>query len=157
MSEHDGIEPLVKRVIVPGTTEMVFDLFTSRIGEWWPRVTHSVGGEDSVSVDMGNGVGERIFEVTRDGTEHEWGRITDWLPGERVAFSWRPGLAPEQATHVAITFRSTTEGTEVTLVHDGWTARGEDWRGMRDNYDTGWDLVLGRIPGSVVVGAPTAS
>ncbi len=156
MTQHDAIEPLVKRVNVPGTTEVVFELFTSRIGEWWPRLTHSVGGDAAVSVEMGVGVGERIVEVTSDGTEHEWGRITDWAPGERVAFSWRPGLAPEQATHVAITVRSTAEGTEVTLVHDGWATRGENWEEMRGNYDTGWDLVLGRIPGSSPVGAHPA-
>jgi uncharacterized protein YndB with AHSA1/START domain len=151
MSERVGIDPLVKQVTVPGTAEAVFELFTSRIDEWWPRVSHSVAGEDAVSVRMGSGAGARIFEVTGDGTEHEWGRITDWVPGERVAFSWRPGLATEQATHVEITFRSTAEGIEVTLVHDGWEARGEGAREMRDNYDTGWDLVLGRIPGSIPV------
>lgn len=157
MSQHDGIEPLVKRVNVPGSTETVFELFTSRIDDWWPRVSHSVGGENAVSVEMGSEVGGRIYEVTSDGSEHEWGRITDWVPGHRVAFSWRPGLAPDQATHVEITFRTTAEGTEVTLIHDGWAARGEDWKKMRDNYDTGWDLVLGRIPGSIPTDASPVS
>jgi hypothetical protein len=35
------------------------------------------------------------------------------------------------------------------LVHDGWEARGADAVRMRDGYETGWDLVLGRIPGAI--------
>ncbi len=156
MSETERIEPLVKKVVVPGPTGVVFELFTSRIDDWWPRVTHSVGGEEAASVHMDSEVGGRVFEVTRDGVEHEWGRILAWEPAARVAFSWYPGLGAEQATHVEVSFRSTAEGTEVTLVHDGWEARGADSNRMRDGYDTGWDFVLGQIPGSVPAGTGAA-
>jgi hypothetical protein len=37
----------------------------------------------------------------------------------------------------------------MTLVHDGREARGADADRMRQSYETGWDIVLGRIPGSV--------
>jgi DNA-binding transcriptional ArsR family regulator len=146
--EKERIAPLVKQVTVPGAPEMVFELFTSRIDEWWPRATHSVALENTTSVHMGSAVGERVYEVTDDGQEHEWGRITRWEPAARLALTWHPGLATEQATHVEITFRQTADGTEVTLVHDGWEARGDKWRSMRDSYDEGWDFVLGRVPGS---------
>jgi len=151
------IEPVVKTVMVPGTPAVAFELFTRRIDEWWPRVTHSVGGEDAVSVHMDTGIGGRVYETTKDGAEHEWGRITGWEPSARVAFSWHPGLSSEQATHVEITFRQTAEGTAVTLVHDGWEARGADWKEMRDSYDSGWDFVLARVPGAKPVGSPIAS
>ena len=91
----------------------------------------------------------RVYEVTRDGVEHDWARITDWEQGERIVLDWHAGVPVSQATHVEITFRQTAEGTEMTLVHDGWEARGADAAGMRDSYETGWDLVLGRVPGSV--------
>jgi hypothetical protein len=29
------------------------------------------------------------------------------------------------------------------LIHSGWEARGEDGPSVRDNYDKGWDYVLG--------------
>jgi DNA-binding transcriptional ArsR family regulator len=156
MEQMERIEPVVKTVTVPGEPGFVFELFTSRIDEWWPRISHSVGGDSTVSVHMGQEIGGRVFEVTREGLEHEWGRIVEWEPAARVAFSWHPGLSSEQATHVEITFRAGPDGTEVTLVHDGWEARGTDWQAMRDNYDSGWDLVLARVPGSVPVPAGTA-
>jgi DNA-binding transcriptional ArsR family regulator len=149
--EKQLIEPVVKQVTVPGSPGIVFELFTSRIGEWWPRATHSVGGDDAVSVHMDDSVGGRVYETTRDGVEHEWGTITDWEPAARVDFSWYPGLTREQATHVEITFRQSGDGTEVTLVHDGWEARGADWERMRDNYETGWSFVLAQVPGSVAI------
>ncbi|MGH8915236.1 MAG: ArsR/SmtB family transcription factor [Acidimicrobiia bacterium] len=147
-SGAERIEPVVKTVTIPGEPGWVFELFTTRMGEWWPLGTHSVGGDDAVDVRVDPGVGGRVYEVTNDGVEHEWGRIVEWEPAARVAFSWRPGLPVEQATHVEITFRQIIDGTEVTLIHDGWEARGADWRKMRDNYDIGWDHVLSQIPGS---------
>jgi hypothetical protein len=127
---------------------MVFELFTTRIDEWWPHATHSVAGDDARSVHMGSAVGERVYEVTKDGEEHEWGRIIGWEPAARLALTWHPGLATEQATHVEVTFRQTADGTEVTLVHDGWEARGDSAISMRESYDGGWDFVLGQVPGS---------
>ena len=128
---HDGIEPVERMVTVPGETGVVFELFTNRMGEWWPLATHSVGGEDAVDARVDPGVGGRVYEVTRDGAEHDWARITDWEPGRRIVLDWRAGLPVSQATHVEITFRQTPEGTEMTLVHDGWEARGTDAAEMR--------------------------
>ena len=140
------IEPVVKMVTVPGETGVVFELFTKRMGEWWPLATHSVGGEDAVDARVDGGVGGRIYEVTRDGAEHDWARITDWEPGRRIVLDWHAGVPVSQATHVEITFRQTAEGTEMTLVHDGWEARGADAVEMRKSYESGWDLVLGALP-----------
>jgi len=153
--EMSQIEPVVKIVTVPGETGVVFELFTRRMGEWWPLDSHSVGGEDALDARVDPGRGGRVYEVTRDGVEHDWARITDWEPGERIGLDWHAGVPVTEATHVEITFRQTAEGTEVTLVHDGWEARGADAQGMRQSYETGWDLVLGRVPGSVPVEART--
>jgi len=149
-SGSERIEPLVKAVVVPGQPGIVFELFTSRMGEWWPLATHSVAGDDAVDARVEPGTGGRIFEVTRDGAEHEWGRVLEWEPGRRIAFDWYPGLPVSSATHVEITFRQTAEGTELTLVHDGWQARGADAQATRESYDTGWDLVLTRLPDAVL-------
>ncbi len=151
MSDTDQIEPLVKRIAVPGAPDDVFDLFTTRIDEWWPKATHSVDGDETSSVHVEPEVGGRVYEVGAGGVEHEWGRILVWEPGTRVAFTWHPGLDVEESTRVEVTFQVGARGTEVTLVHDGWEARGTDWREKRESYDSGWDLVLGLIPGSVRV------
>ena len=73
-----------------------------------------------------------------------------------MVLDWYPGLPTSQATHLEITFRQTAEGTELTLVHDGWEARGPDAERMRESYDTGWDAVLGRVPGATARAEATA-
>jgi DNA-binding transcriptional ArsR family regulator len=147
--ESGRLEPVVKIVTVPGEPRVVFELFTTRMGEWWPLNTHSIGGDDAVDARIEPEVGGRIYEVTRQGQEHDWGRVSSWEPGSRVAFDWNPGLPVAQSTHVEITFHQTAEGTEVTLVHDGWEARGDEATRMRAEYDTGWDHVLAQVPGAV--------
>lgn len=156
MSNPGKLDALVKVIMVPGDPAAVFELFTARIGEWWPLETHSIGEDDAVDVRVEPGVGGRVVETTRDGAEHEWALIKAWEPGSRLGMDWYPGLPMAQATHLEITFRQTAEGTELTLVHDGWEARGPDADRMRQSYDTGWDLVLGRIQGSVRAEAITS-
>jgi DNA-binding transcriptional ArsR family regulator len=149
MSSSDRLEPVVKVMTVPGSPTVVFELFTDRMAEWWPLESHSIGEHDAVGVRVEPGVGGRVIETTRDGAEHEWATIKGWAPGERLEMDWYPGIPVSQATHLEITFRQSADGTELTLVHDGWEARGADAVRMRDGYETGWDLVLGRIPGAI--------
>jgi DNA-binding transcriptional ArsR family regulator/uncharacterized protein YndB with AHSA1/START domain len=156
MSSSDRLEPVIKVMTIPGSPTVVFELFTDRMTEWWPLESHSIGEKDAVGVRVEPGVGGRVVETTRDGAEHEWAHITGWEPGERLKMDWYPGLPASQATHLEITFRQTADGTELTLVHDGWEARGADAVRMREGYETGWDLVLGRIPGATALAKTSA-
>jgi uncharacterized protein YndB with AHSA1/START domain len=131
----------------------VFELFSSRIDEWWPKATHSVGGEDAARVVVEPGDGGRIYEVSGAGVEHEWGRITSWDPGARIELTWHPGVPETQSTHIELTFRAMGGATQLTLVHDGWERRGLNGPEMRDNYDAGWDHVLALLPGSMMAPA----
>jgi uncharacterized protein YndB with AHSA1/START domain len=141
------IQPVHKELLVPGTPEDTFRLFTERIDEWWPAGTHSVAGDDVAKVVVDGGTGGRIYEVSNAGVEHEWGVILAWEPGSLLEATWYPGLPPQHATHLLIRFVAEGDRTRVTLVHDGWEARGVIGPEMRENYDAGWDLVLGEVPG----------
>jgi len=144
----DGqINAVVKRVTVPGTAAEAFALFTERVGEWWPLPTHSVAGDDALDARMDPGVGGRLYEVTKSGEEHDWGSVVQWEPNRRLVFDWYPGLAPAEATRLEISFLQLGDSTEVTLVHDGWEARGDVAMERREGYDLGWDQVLGLVPG----------
>jgi hypothetical protein len=59
--------------------EHAFDVWTSRIGTWWPT-DHTVTGQRDLLVVLEGEVGGRIFERTSDGVEHDWGEVTDWEP-----------------------------------------------------------------------------
>ncbi|MEQ1489330.1 MAG: SRPBCC domain-containing protein, partial [Terricaulis sp.] len=48
---------------------------------------------------------------------------TIWTPGERLAFTWRPGtFAADQTTYVDVRFEPAGDETRVTVEHRGWAA-----------------------------------
>ena len=135
-------EPLVKGVLVPLPPARAFELFTDGISSWWPLGTHSVGRAEAVSVRVDGTVGGEIVETMSDGRTTVWGTVTAWEPPDLVAFTWHPGGDPVRATQVSVTFTQVSDGTRVELTHTGWEVL-EHGIAMRENYDGGWELVLG--------------
>lgn len=142
-----GVAPLTKTVTVPLHPEAAFRRFTEEIATWWPMQTHSVGGEKTESVVFDGRVGGRVYERQQDGSTSVWGTVTAWELPVRVAFTWHPGREADSAQHVDVRFTPDGTGTNVTLVHSNWERLGEGAEGMRKQYETGWDHVLGRFAG----------
>jgi uncharacterized protein YndB with AHSA1/START domain len=142
MSPDTRIEPIVKTRRVPLPPEQAFELFTERIGEWWPTVTHSIAGDDVVGVRFDGRVGGRVVEVTRDGTQYSWADVLAWDPPHRFVLSWHPNPAPVAASRLEVRFVGVDGGTEIMLRHDGWEEFGERAADLRTNYDRGWEVVL---------------
>lgn len=133
-------------VTVPITPDDAFRLFTARMGDWWPLATHSVYGDDASGVVIEARVGGRVYETTHDGRTADWGIVSAWDPGERLAMSWHPGTEPGVATQVDVRFTATADGgTLVDVVHTGWEIRGADAATLMSGYDPGWNFVLGRF------------
>jgi uncharacterized protein YndB with AHSA1/START domain/uncharacterized protein YciI len=131
------VPPLHHEVRVDLDPEQAFELFTKRIGEWWPMANLSVFGEDATVAFTDDG---RLLE--RDGEQaSSWGEVTEWVPGERLAMTWHPGMAEQQASQVTVTFAPYGAQTLVTLVHAGWEVY-EDAIAARNEYTGGWPTVL---------------
>jgi hypothetical protein len=78
-------EPLRLEVIVACPVEHAFAVWANRIDTWWPR-DHTASGEADARVVLEHHVGDRINEVTADGTEHEWrGDDLGAAPSARVS------------------------------------------------------------------------
>jgi uncharacterized protein YndB with AHSA1/START domain len=143
--EATSIEPVRKSVTVTASPQRAFELFTTRMQEWWPLRTHSVGIEDAVGIAFGDGVGAAIIETLANGTTSVWGTVTLWEPPHRVAFTWHAGTPVAQATRVEVTFTQDGPGsTVVRLVHSGWERR-PDGTSAREGYDSGWEPVIRRF------------
>ena len=124
-----------------------FDLFTARMGEWWPVETHSISGDAAAvrTIRFEARVGGRVVEVTADGREYSWADVLAWNPPTRFVLSWHPTSEPLAASRLEVTFRAVEGGTEVVLNHSSWEEFGEDGVMLRDRYDSGWDVVLKRL------------
>ena len=133
---------LRKSVEVARSPADAFRVFTEGISSWWPTETHSVSAEAATAVVLEPGEGGRIYERTAAGEEHDWGRITEWNPPERLAFTWHPGRGEDTAQLVEVRFAAAGEGTRVELVHTGWERLGSAATELFGNYDRGWQHLL---------------
>jgi hypothetical protein len=122
---EDGIRATV---YVERSPADAFDVFTRDIDRWWqrgPRFRVGAGkssGEQrflagTMRLDRG-----ALVEEYPDGSSFELGKVTVWEPGVRLVVGWRvPNFAPDEITEVEVTFASRGSGTEVVLVHRGWS------------------------------------
>jgi uncharacterized protein YciI len=129
--------PIRREILVDADPQTAFEVFTARIGHWWPVAGHSVyGAGGTVAFDDG-----QIIERAADGATSVWGTVTRWEPPKALAFSWYPGKTPDRASHVEITFAAVADQTQVTLEHTGWEAFA-DPAAARAEYNQGWPVVL---------------
>lgn len=144
MSEHQAvkIEPVEKQIKVVLNQETAFRLFTEGLNKWWPLTTHSVGEDQAETCVFEGHVGGRIYEVLKDGSQAEWGKVLVWEPFGKVAFTWYPSRKADTAQEVTVLFSEVPGGTQVDLVHTGWEKLGEKAQAGRDGYNFGWEYVL---------------
>jgi uncharacterized protein YndB with AHSA1/START domain len=113
-------EPLRISFDVECAVDHAFDVWTSRISQWWPG-DHTVSGAADLTVVLEGRVGGRIFERTPDGDEHDWGEVTAWEPPRRLGYLWHIGRDRSVATEVQIAFVGTGAATaRVEIEHRGW-------------------------------------
>jgi Activator of Hsp90 ATPase homolog 1-like protein len=141
------------RIQVALSVEQAFDLFVHGMERWWPFASHSCGGADAHRVSFEPGVGGTVTEHTRSGATHPWGRLTAWDPPAHFAMTWHPAQAPALATQLSVHFSTADGGCVIDLRHDGRGVRGADAAAIRDNYQPGWAMVLGRFAAAAATGA----
>jgi len=131
------VPPIRREVLVDAGPAVAFEVFTSRIGLWWPIADKSVFGAGGTVAFAGG----QIIEQSADGQRVVWGTVTRWEPPAGVAFTWHPGYGPERASHVEVTFAAAGPQTLVTVTHAGWDVSA-DPAAARAEYDHGWPVVL---------------
>ena len=149
---ENPLPPVRKSVVVPLTTAGAFDLFFRRLPEWWPLSTRSVSLTNAASCHVETCVGGCLYERTREGQQHTWGRFVVFDDGARAVFTWHPGIPETQATEVEINFVPVGASTRVDVEHRRWERLGERASFVRAIMDGGWPGVLARFE-SLAAGA----
>ena len=137
------LEPLRKMVTVSCSVEHAFEVFTARIGSWWPLGRYSIGQERARDCVIEPRVGGAVYETGEDGERSPWGQVLAWEPPRRFVMTWHPGREADTAQEVEVRFEKTPEGTRVELEHRSWAVLGEKAAETRKGYSGGWDHVLG--------------
>jgi uncharacterized protein YndB with AHSA1/START domain len=136
------IEPLRLSFEVRCSAAHAFDVWTSRIGQWWPA-DHTVSGQDHLLIVLEGRPGGRIFERTASGSEFEWGQVSVWDPPRRLVYQWHLRQDQADATEVEITFVDRgDQTTRVLIEHRGWERLGSRGQTLRDANAGGWKTLL---------------
>jgi hypothetical protein len=143
IEQKTDIAPVVVNTVVDLPASEAFRLFTEGMAEWWPLQSHSIAPGMSKTCVFEAREGGEIYEVTSDDEQHLWGTVEECAGPESVVFSWHPGREAATAQQIEVLFDSDGDLTHVELVHSGWESYGEGAEEMRDNYDGGWQFVLG--------------
>jgi uncharacterized protein YciI len=134
-----AVPPIRREILVDADPATAFEVFTDRLGHWWPLAELSVYGASATVAFTGG----QIVERSADGQVAVWGTVSRWEPPDAVAFSWHPGQPAEAASHVEVTFAAAAGQTLVTVAHSGWEAFADPGT-ARAEYDHGWPMVLDR-------------
>ena len=145
--------PVVQRhIVVNGTPERAFAVFTQRFDAIKPR-EHNLLGSPIVETVLEPRVGGRIVDRGEDGSECAWARILAYDPPGRLVFSWDIGPTwqleqdPENASEVEVRFIAEgADRTRVEIEHRHLDRHGSGWESLRDGVadDQGWPLYLER-------------
>jgi uncharacterized protein YndB with AHSA1/START domain len=143
MSESIVIEVVRKTVTVDCTVEEAFRIFTADALSWWPVETHSI--HQSVSeIVFEPRVGGEVYEVADSGERGHWATVLEWEPPNRLVLAWNILARQGDITEVEVRFLPDGERTRVELEHRGWENVELENVAKRENYDGGWDAVLGK-------------
>ena len=138
MSTQSVAAPVRTSIVVEATKERAFEVFTARMGSWWPADKHILAGE-LAEMEFEPRVGGRIIDRAVDGSESRWARVLAYEPPDRLVFSWDISLSWQVETDPARmqrgggpVHRRRRERTRVELEHRGLERHGDGWEAMRD-------------------------
>jgi uncharacterized protein YndB with AHSA1/START domain len=142
MNDALVIEVIRKTVTVECAVEEAFRVFTADALSWWPVETHSIH-EAVDEIVFEPRVGGAVYEIGTNGERGHWATVLEWEPPHRLVLAWNILEREGDLTEVEVRFLPEGEATRVELEHRGWENVALDGPAKRENYDTGWDAVLG--------------
>jgi uncharacterized protein YndB with AHSA1/START domain len=150
--------PVRKSIRVGAPRERAFEVFTARIGNWWPK-SHHIGAADLDTVMIEPRAGGRWYERGVDGSECDVGKVLVWEPPARLVLAWQIApnwkFDPDLITEVEVKFIAEgAEATRVELEHRNLERLGSDKPAdtMRQQIDSpnGWGGLLALFAKQVV-------
>ena len=142
----DNFDPntIRKLVSVQAPPAVAWQVFTEKMGSWWPLALYKIGKTNAVDAVIEPYVGGRWYERGDDGSTCQWGSVLAWEPPSRLVLSWDISADwqydPTLKTEIEVRFSADGSNlTRVELEHrhlDRYGARRDE---MRRIFDTEGD------------------
>lgn len=141
-----SIAPIVHTVTVKAPPARAFELFATRMGQWWPQ-GRTLAKNPHVAIVVEPHANGRWFERDADGNETRWGTVLAWEPPARLLLGWQIncdwGYDPGLLTEVELTFTPAEGGgTLVRLEHRNLERFGTDAARHAAKINSGWPARL---------------
>jgi hypothetical protein len=117
-----------------------FDVFTSRLGEWWDPA-YSPDAAAFAGAEVEPRVGGAVTMVLTGLPPYRFGTVTAWEPGSLYAQTFTLAQDPDHPSELRVTFTPRSGGCQVGFEHGGWTAG----NAARRDHFTDWPKLLGRF------------
>src|SRR3982751_995263 len=135
-----------KTVTVNAPSDRAFEVFATRMGEWWHKEHSIAKGTTQVDVVIEPRAGGRWYEKGADGSEYLWGRVIAYEPPRRLILAWQLNREfvydPDLETTVEINFEEQGGATVVHFEHRDLERMGADAAELFESMDGGWGLLL---------------
>ena len=142
----DNFDPnsIRKIVSVQAPPLVAWQVFTEKMGSWWPLAVYKIGKANAVDAVIEPYVGGRWYERGDDGSMCQWGSVLEWDPPSRLILSWDISADwqydPNLKTEIEVRFNADgSNRTRVELEHRHLDRYGERRDEMRRVYDTEGD------------------
>jgi uncharacterized protein YndB with AHSA1/START domain len=136
-----------KTVEVKAPIERAFQVFASRMGDWWHKEHSIAPGTTQADVVIEPSAGGRWYEKGADGSEHQWGRVIAYDPPRRLVLAWQLTrefkFDPDFETTVEVLFEERGDTTVVQFEHRDLERMGEGAAEQMEAMDGGWGMLLG--------------
>lgn len=141
-----SIAPVRCAVEVSQPPAEAFELFATRISEWWTG--KAIGKNARASITIEPRSGGRWFETDVDGVKTPWGKVLAWEPPSRLLLAWELNSRfepdPSVLTEIELAFEPLDGGgTRVALEHRNLERYGTDAETVATSIAKGWPTQLG--------------
>jgi uncharacterized protein YndB with AHSA1/START domain len=150
-----AIESIRRAIVVPVSTDEAFEVFTSRMTDWWPS-DHHIGSAPIEQIVVEPHEGGRWYTRHQDGSETSTGYVAAWEPPDRVVITWQIGADwrydPKLVTTVEIRFvAEAPDRTRVELEHRDLDRFGPEAERMRETFEQpgAWTATLNAYAAAV--------
>lgn len=140
----------VRKVMnVNAPPEVAWQVFTAKMGSWWPLAMYKIGVAKAIDVVIEPKVGGRWYELGEDGSTCDWGHVRLWEPQVRLILTWDidADWQYDPALNTEIEVRFIPDGknaTRIELEHSHFDRYGPRRDEMRAIFDSqgNWGKVL---------------
>jgi uncharacterized protein YndB with AHSA1/START domain len=134
-----AIESVKRDVVVPVPSNEAFEIFTSRMTDWWPK-EHHIGSAPIEQIVIEPHEGGRWYTRHQDGSETSTGHVLAWEPPDRLVITWQISAEwrydPKLITTIEINFvAEAPDRTRVRLEHRDLERYGPEAERMRAMFE----------------------